>query len=283
MSMRSPITTCCLITTYSRIVTGLPSVAGAVGMQASGPSDLTVAADGTMDVTIQGVDMATPRSFGTAGAPLQHLVHVGADRTPRIGADLYNYEKVNNPDRREINSDPYALVAQGTREIVADAAANDLLAVDVTGSAGTDGVSRRRTAVPTLPALRCRLWAAATVTRSVYPYMPLALGATPRIVAIGGIRMKQFAIAFTVIVGLALPTAGVALANNPPGTGQPSQSCQATNPPAFPGNTGNSPGSAFNGSAGNVYANPTSQGGISSGNSHVAAQYDVACFQQTQH
>ena len=36
-------------------------------------------------------------------------------------------------------------------------------------------------------------------------------------------------------------------------------------------------------SAGAVYANPTSQGGVSSGNSHVVAQYDVACFQQTQH
>jgi hypothetical protein len=65
--------------------------------------------------------------------------------------------------------------------------------------------------------------------------------------------------------------------------GQPSQSCQATNPPAFPGDTVDSPGSAFNGSAGNVYANPTSQGGQSSNNSHVAAQYDVACFQQTTH
>ena len=57
----------------------------------------------------------------------------------------------------------------------------------------------------------------------------------------------------------------------------------ALTPPAFPGNTANAPGSAFNGSAGNVYANPTSQGGLSSGNSHVVAQYDVACFQQTQH
>src|SRR5437660_9074844 len=82
-----------------------------------------------------------------------------------------------------------------------------------------------------------------------------------------------------------LPT-GVAMAANPHtsgSTGQPSQSCQATNPPAYPGNTGSSPGSAFNGTAGNVYANPTSQGGLSSGNNHVAAQYDVACFQQASH
>jgi hypothetical protein len=85
---------------------------------------------------------------------------------------------------------------------------------------------------------------------------------------------------------LMLPTAGSAFADDPHAggtTGQPSQSCGNTTPPAFPGNTGNSPGSAFNGSAGNVYANPTSQGGTSSGNPNVVAQYDVACFQQASH
>lgn len=98
--------------------------------------------------------------------------------------------------------------------------------------------------------------------------------------------MKRLVAAVVVVAALALPSGRLALAADPHtagSTGQPSQSCQNTNPPAFPGNTGSSPGSAFNGSAGNVYANPTSRGGISSGNSHVAAQYDVACFQQTQH
>jgi len=33
--------------------------------------------------------------------------------------------------------------------------------------------------------------------------------------------------------------------------------------------------------AGTVYANPTSQGGTSSGNTHVVSQYDVACYQQS--
>jgi hypothetical protein len=95
---------------------------------------------------------------------------------------------------------------------------------------------------------------------------------------------------FIVTVGTVLALGGVsatgALADDPHAggaTGQPSQSCGATDPPAFPGNTANAPGSAFNGTAGNVYANPGSQGGVSSGNPNVVAQYDVACFQQTQH
>jgi hypothetical protein len=64
-------------------------------------------------------------------------------------------------------------------------------------------------------------------------------------------------------------------------TGQPTQSCSVTM--VMPGNSVSARGSAFNptGVAGAVYANPGSQGGISSGNTHVVSQYDVACFQQT--
>jgi hypothetical protein len=101
--------------------------------------------------------------------------------------------------------------------------------------------------------------------------------------------MRRFLVTAGTVLALGGVSATGALAADPhnqngsPSTGQPSQSCQNTTPPAFPGNTANAPGSAFNGTAGNVYANPDSQGGLSSGNSHVVAQYDVACFQQTQH
>jgi len=65
---------------------------------------------------------------------------------------------------------------------------------------------------------------------------------------------------------------------NPSGTGQPNQECEDIHP----GRAASAPGSAFNenGKAGTVYANPDSRGGISSGNSHVVSQYDVACYQQ---
>jgi hypothetical protein len=95
--------------------------------------------------------------------------------------------------------------------------------------------------------------------------------------------MRRFLITAGIVLALGGVSATGALADSTGVPGQPNQSCGATTPPAFPGNTANAPGSAFNGSAGNVYANPTSQGGLSSGNSHVVAQYDVACFQQTQH
>src|SRR6266404_8910288 len=64
--------------------------------------------------------------------------------------------------------------------------------------------------------------------------------------------------------------------------GQPNQSCDVTM--VTPGHSATARGSAFNpnGVSGAVYANPPpAQGGVSSGNTHVVAQYDVACFQQT--
>ncbi|HYK95511.1 MAG TPA: hypothetical protein VE011_06585 [Candidatus Dormibacteraeota bacterium] len=82
----------------------------------------------------------------------------------------------------------------------------------------------------------------------------------------------------TVTATLALTlSASIAVAGsgNPSGTGQPSTSCDnpgAIKPPGFT--------TAGFANAELHYANPTSQGGISSGNSHVVAQYDVACYHQ---
>jgi hypothetical protein len=101
----------------------------------------------------------------------------------------------------------------------------------------------------------------------------------------GGQRMKRFLVSVAVVAALGLPSAGVTLADNPHSggsTGQPSQSCQATSPANTPGNSASAPGSPFNpnGNAGTHYAGTQPQ---NSNNPKSVAQYDVACFQQTQH
>src|SRR5262249_41007009 len=78
-------------------------------------------------------------------------------------------------------------------------------------------------------------------------------------------------------------TAGVALSANPGTTGQPSKTCGTPGATATPGNAANpaNPGSAFNpgGKADTVYAGTQPQ---NSTNPNSVAQYDVACFQNTQ-
>jgi hypothetical protein len=89
--------------------------------------------------------------------------------------------------------------------------------------------------------------------------------------------VRKFALTAASVLTLAAVAAPATAAPNPSGTGQPNQSCeeQPSGPAGF--NTG---GFA---TADQHYANPDAQGGTSSGNSHVVSQYDVACFQVSQH
>ena len=89
----------------------------------------------------------------------------------------------------------------------------------------------------------------------------------------------------TTIAALLFVTTGAAVAANPPGTGQPSQSCLSSTAPKEPGQAAAAPGSAFNetgpGTAGTVYAG----NGVSAttpANAAAVSQYDVACFQVSQ-
>jgi hypothetical protein len=85
------------------------------------------------------------------------------------------------------------------------------------------------------------------------------------------------------VVALVFITAGSAFAADPHSggaTGQPSQSCQAE--PSTPGHAASAPGSAFNpdGNAGTHYAGTQPQ---NSKSPKSVSQYDVACFQVSQH
>ena len=102
------------------------------------------------------------------------------------------------------------------------------------------------------------------------------------------VRLGTLAATGTLAGGLALVVSGTAFAAgnpSPSGTGQPSQTCLSSAAPNEPGNAASAPGSAFNengGIAGGVYAgNGVSAQHANSGN--AVSQYDVACFQVSQH
>ncbi len=80
---------------------------------------------------------------------------------------------------------------------------------------------------------------------------------------------------FTVMAGAAPAFA----AGNPNGTGLPSQSCQdiVAAGGTEPGNASSSPGSPFN------EPTSTSPGGTGGQNYNETSQYDVACYQVSQH
>jgi hypothetical protein len=84
---------------------------------------------------------------------------------------------------------------------------------------------------------------------------------------------KKLAVVLAATLVLALSGGPAAFAANPPGTGQPNQSCeeQPTGPSGF--DTG---GFA---NAEEHYAGSPGTPSAANGNSHAVSQYDVACFQ----
>jgi hypothetical protein len=93
--------------------------------------------------------------------------------------------------------------------------------------------------------------------------------------------MKKLMLLAAAVFALAVgPAFG---AGNPAGTGQPSQTCLSGTASSEPGNAASARGSAFNengGIAGGMYAGSQPQ---NSKNSKSVSQYDVACFQVSQH
>jgi hypothetical protein len=87
---------------------------------------------------------------------------------------------------------------------------------------------------------------------------------------------KVIVLALVVAVGLFLVLGSVHTAR----AGQPNQSCEDQT--TTPGNSSTAPGSAFNpdGVSGSVYAGEQPQ---NSNNPNSVSQYDVACFQVSNH
>ena len=81
---------------------------------------------------------------------------------------------------------------------------------------------------------------------------------------------------------LLVPAGAAYAARNPSTTGLPSQSCQdieaASGSGVVPGNSASSPGSPFNEPGIN-----TTNGGTGGQHYNETSQYDVACYQQSQH
>jgi hypothetical protein len=93
---------------------------------------------------------------------------------------------------------------------------------------------------------------------------------------------RHLAVIGTCLALMLAPASAAFAAGNPSGRAQPNQSCGSSTAPNTPGNSASASGSAFNpdGQAGTVYAGQQSQ---NSNNPNSASQYDVACYQTSNH
>lgn len=128
-----------------RVVRGLPSHAGAGGFAAIGPHDVAPISRGRLYVTVGlfgPLDMR--QQFGFKGRSLGRLLLANVDGDRRTVADLLRFETRANPAGGPEESNPYGLLVHGRTRLVADASANDLVAVGRNGQVRTVAVFRNR-------------------------------------------------------------------------------------------------------------------------------------------
>jgi hypothetical protein len=140
-----------------RVVTGLPSVAEEDGSFALGLHDISPTHHGALIGTIGGAGTVETRNqLGSGGRLLGHVVglwpHHRHNGKVKPIADLNQYEKDNNPDGGEIDSNPYGILATPHGALATDAGGNDLLAIDKKGKVSTVAVFANRM-VPAPPGI----------------------------------------------------------------------------------------------------------------------------------
>jgi len=123
----------------------LSSIALEDGSTAFGPHDVALSEAGPLFATIGlGGHLETREQFGQRGAMLGTLVRVTQAGRVRIIADLAAFEDENDPAGDGVDSDPYAILREGTRNIVTDAGGNSLLRVSDRGRIRTIAVFPNR-------------------------------------------------------------------------------------------------------------------------------------------
>lgn len=150
---RDPASVVCIGTTGSitriedgvqtRIATGLPSVADPSGFAAEGPFDISWRPRDAFSVLVGGLGMLTSYHDQLAALDplfddMGKLARMNPAGSWSYMADVFEYERVANPDGGAIDSNPYAVFsAPGRKRIVADAGGNDLLEVNNGGQIKT--------------------------------------------------------------------------------------------------------------------------------------------------
>jgi hypothetical protein len=124
-----------------RVLTGLPSLAGENGEDAIGPVDPSVA-EGLQLLIAGSATIEVPPALASALRGSGTLVRrIEGTSNVRTVADFSAYETSANPDGAQLDSDPYGLyTSPDGSHYVADAAGNDLLAVDRQGHISTVAV-----------------------------------------------------------------------------------------------------------------------------------------------
>ncbi len=123
---------------FERVVTGLPSMALANGTSEGGPAKLSFQGmTGYLTMGLGGDPTAVREELGGLGDLFGTLLRVTPAGKYQVVADVSAHEAALNPAGGPVDSNPYGVLAQPGRRIVADAGANALIEVLANGRTRT--------------------------------------------------------------------------------------------------------------------------------------------------
>ncbi|MGD9902627.1 MAG: ScyD/ScyE family protein [Vicinamibacterales bacterium] len=115
---------------FGRILSGLPSLAGPTGAEATGAHDIAFGFDRAFVTVGSGGDPALLAPFRAAGIDLASLLMISYTGQITSIADFGAFESANNPAGGPIDTNAYGLEILATRGVIADAGGNSLLQID---------------------------------------------------------------------------------------------------------------------------------------------------------
>lgn len=184
-----------------RVVVGLPSIAAASGGNAQGPADIDFGL-GAAWITIGFAGNPALRApLEAVGAQMGRLVRINSIGQPETLLDLSAYEAAANPDGGAIDSNPFGLKILSSGAYYADAGANAVMRISLTGAISTFAVFPNRQPFPGTPTVQAvptsvavapngdvyvgELTGAPFIVGAARVYRIPAGGGTPEVVATG--------------------------------------------------------------------------------------------------
>lgn len=122
---------------HSRVVVGLPSLAGPAGLEATGPHDIAFGFGAAWLTVGLGTDPAERAELDAAGHRFGSLVRIENTGQWSDVIDLSAHEAAANPDGGLVDSNPYGLLLRASGGVFADAGGNALIGITPTGAMST--------------------------------------------------------------------------------------------------------------------------------------------------
>ncbi|HWJ06352.1 MAG TPA: ScyD/ScyE family protein [Steroidobacteraceae bacterium] len=139
---------------FERVVTGLPSLGLPDGTAEGGPVDVSFLGTAAIVTMSWGGNPALRAPLGPKGYMFGSLLQTTPGGTCKVLADVAAHEVAANPAGGNVDSNPYSVLAQPGRRIVADAGANALIEVRPNGQTRTFSLIPFLPPVPPIPAPR---------------------------------------------------------------------------------------------------------------------------------